>query len=80
MSLHSLSHHRRGVIISTVLGKFTKLLLAAFVVHLVYRAGLDGVAYALVFGGGGYALVRTISDWRNGRKPWHPSKRVQRLD
>lgn len=76
MGLQPLSDHRRVVVVSTILGKCTKLVFGAVVVYALYEAGVEGLAYAFVFGGGGYALVRTISDWRNGRKPWLPVERV----
>jgi len=76
MGNQPLGNHRRWVVISTVIGKITKASIGVYVIYATYVSGLEGLALAMVFGGGGYALVQTIKDWRSGRKPWLPIERV----
>lgn len=72
--------YQRWARLGFVLSKLTKVVLGIYLAVILYRAGMTTLAYALVFGGGGYALVKTVSDWRDGLPPWQLSKRVQRFD
>lgn len=71
---------RRHSIAATVLGKLTVVVLCGYFVSLVHRAGMETLAVTFAVAGALYVLGRLWSDWRAGRPPWLPTKRVQRLD
>ena len=73
-------NYQRAAKLGTFLGRLGKVPLGAYLVYIIYRAGMPTLAYGLMIGGSGYALVKTVLMWRRGVKPWHPTERVQRFE